>query len=309
MTTIYADFNAMTEDYSISMTTRGSARDIEKFGVHSGDWVWLSDGELQVGARIVEDDNRQLVALPEWDTAVDYYTGEVNYEYLLQAHREFQKLIKMPPGHSPEVERQILELSFQFEHAAPRDLLNMRPGYFAYRRAIALYFLGRLELALIEVDAALASLPDASNFAFLYLDLLRRTNPIKAVEEAERLASMSEASAVILVSAINILASHAEDLPDDQFAPIARRTLDFYERFERSPGRGQVTASLLSLVHFNRGLVLLRLGQTELARAALELAHAIDPYDLTLDEATELVSYGQRAREIAARVRAKPLAA
>jgi hypothetical protein len=50
MTTIYADFNALTEDRSICLSTRGSSEDIKKFGIQPGDRVRLSDGELQVEA-------------------------------------------------------------------------------------------------------------------------------------------------------------------------------------------------------------------------------------------------------------------
>ncbi len=309
MTTIYADFNALTEDHSISMTTLGSRQDLGNFDVRLGDWVWLSDGEMQVGAQIIEDDRHELVAVPEWDTAVDFHFGEVDLDYLTRTYKEFQRLIKLTNGRSPDVERKILELAFQFERAAPPEILNFGAGIYAFRRAMALYHLGKYELALIEIESALASRPDAPNFSFLFLDLLRRTNPPRAVVEAERLASTPDAAVAILAAAINILASHAEDLPDEGFVPIARRTLEFCELFERSPQRGQTSVSLLSLIHFNRGMILLRLGQTESAHAALEFAHALDPINLTLDEATRLVAYDQRAREVAARVREKPLAA
>ena len=71
MTTIYADFNALTEDRSIRLTTRGSWDDIGRFGVRPGDWVRLSDGEMQVTARVAEDPRYGLVGIPSWETLVD----------------------------------------------------------------------------------------------------------------------------------------------------------------------------------------------------------------------------------------------
>jgi hypothetical protein len=72
MTTIYADFNALTEDRSIRLTTRGSQADIQKYGIQPGDWVLLSDGELQVGARIAEDARYGWIGIPSWETMSDF---------------------------------------------------------------------------------------------------------------------------------------------------------------------------------------------------------------------------------------------
>ncbi len=51
MKTMFADFNAMTESEHVRLTTRGSQDDMERLGIKPGEWVWLSDGEMQVGAR------------------------------------------------------------------------------------------------------------------------------------------------------------------------------------------------------------------------------------------------------------------
>jgi formylmethanofuran dehydrogenase subunit D len=71
MTTIHADFNAMTEDRLIRLTTRGSSDDIKRFGVRVGDRVKLSDGELVVEALVAEDSYYGLVGIPAWETMVD----------------------------------------------------------------------------------------------------------------------------------------------------------------------------------------------------------------------------------------------
>lgn len=52
MKTIFTDFNAVTEAEKIRLNCRGSEEDIRLAGVKPGDWVWLSDGEIVVGARL-----------------------------------------------------------------------------------------------------------------------------------------------------------------------------------------------------------------------------------------------------------------
>jgi hypothetical protein len=71
MTTIHADFNALTEDRSICLTTRGSQDDIRKHGVQAGDRIWLSDGELLVEAEVAEDARYGLIGIPSWETMVE----------------------------------------------------------------------------------------------------------------------------------------------------------------------------------------------------------------------------------------------
>ncbi len=67
---MFADFNAMTEVGHVSLATRGSLADLDRFGAQPGDWVWLSDGELIVGAQLVADDRYGMVGIPNWETLV-----------------------------------------------------------------------------------------------------------------------------------------------------------------------------------------------------------------------------------------------
>ena len=50
MKTIFADFNAINTAGNLWLSCRGSERDLQEAGVQVGDWIWLSDGELIVGA-------------------------------------------------------------------------------------------------------------------------------------------------------------------------------------------------------------------------------------------------------------------
>ena len=77
--------------------------------------------------------------------------------------------------------------------------------------------------------------------------------------------------AAVLAECINVLATHADSLPEDQFESIADRILAWADRFDRAPGREQVPALTLALLQFNRGMALLRLGRVEAAREALRL--------------------------------------
>jgi hypothetical protein len=70
MRTIFADFNALTKAEHVRLTTRGCLDDIQKSSVQPEERIWLSDGELQVGARIVEDPTYRLLGIPAWETLV-----------------------------------------------------------------------------------------------------------------------------------------------------------------------------------------------------------------------------------------------
>jgi len=70
MRTIYADFNATTEAGHVSLTTVGSQEDIACAGLRPGDWAWLSDGDLIVGAQLAIDDRHGLVGVADWETLV-----------------------------------------------------------------------------------------------------------------------------------------------------------------------------------------------------------------------------------------------
>jgi hypothetical protein len=68
MKTISADYNAMTEAGHVRLTLPCSQEDILKLGLQTGDWAWLSDSEVMVGAQLAIDDRYGLVGVPDWDT-------------------------------------------------------------------------------------------------------------------------------------------------------------------------------------------------------------------------------------------------
>ena len=80
MKTIFADFNAINAAGNFWLSCRGSERDLREAGVRVGDWIWLSDGELIVGARLALDDVEGPVGIPRWKTLVhlDDFDPDVN---------------------------------------------------------------------------------------------------------------------------------------------------------------------------------------------------------------------------------------
>jgi tetratricopeptide (TPR) repeat protein len=309
MRTVFADFNAMTEAEHVRLNCRGSAEDLGRAGVRPGDSVWLSDGELVVGARVAVDPYYGLVGVPDWDTLVHLDDDESHDFPRLWA--ELQGfLLRQWPGQSLEQEQKIFRLLTIVEGAAPPEMRDVfPPGSLALRRAMALIFQGKPDLARLELEEARKVRPDDPEVDSFYLDALLRTDLEKAVEEADRLANRPGVSAEVLAGCINVLAAHADRLPDDGFQAIATQVLDLSLRFDQSPGRDRIRASALALVHFNRGQIFLRLGQVDQAHREFELAHSIGQVLPEIAEATTLRAYDQRARDLAARVRSRLIAA
>ena len=77
--------------------------------------------------------------------------------------------------------------------------------------------MGKLGLALLEMEEARRARPDDPRFVFVYLDLLRLEDLPSAVSEAETIAESPDVPALVLSACINILATQAEQAADDQF--------------------------------------------------------------------------------------------
>lgn len=306
MKTISADYNATTPGGELRLGSPASLDDLRATNNGPGDWVWLSDGEVLVGGRLRDDPYWGILATPDWETLV--HLDDKDAQDVQRTWVELRPLLT-EEARSPGDVARAFELLTQFDHFAPPLARDARPGHLAFRRAMALHLMGKDELALIEIQDARSSRPGTPLDDLFFLELLRRSSPDRAVKEAETLAHNEGISAVVLAAAITILADRAEDLSQGQFEVAATRTMELCDRFEHAPGRSNISASLLSLVHFNRGMLLLRLGRRGEARQSLELAHAIEPLDAIFIEAARLEVHDQRAREIASRVRSRPLVA
>ena len=300
MRLISADFNAMTEAGYVRLTLPCSREDILRMSLGPGDWAWLSDSEILVGAQLAIDDRYGLVGVPDWDTLV-----HLDDEGADDFNRVSAALNPLLNGEPPSIEEEprILELLTQLEHVAPPQIKDASPGTFAFRRALALRRMGKLGLALLEIEDARRFRPDDPEVVFVHLDLLRLEDFPAAVAEAETVAGSPGVPALVLSACINILSTQAEQAAADQFEPAARRVLDWCRRLDQAPDREQAGESLVALSHFNRGLVLLRAGRVSQAREAFEHAHRIYPEGPMLHEVAGLQTYDRHAREIARSVR------
>ena len=305
MNPIFADFNAMTESGQVRLNCRGSQDDLRAADLHPGDWAWLSDGELMVCGRIDSSPDTGIVAVPDWKTLVHLDDPQD----VADVGQELNDLLKRENPSVDELWR-VFRLLTIFERIAPPAVASqLRPGYFSFRRAVTLFQLQQLDLALIEIQEARRVVQGQPNDDFLLLEILRRASLPQAISKAEELAANPDLDAKVLAECIHVLATHADHLADHQFQAVAETILGLIERFERAPRRDRVRATVLALVQFNRGLILLRLGQIAEAQRSLALAHATNPTLPEIDEAKDWTSYNQRAREIAAQIYARPIAA
>jgi tetratricopeptide (TPR) repeat protein len=300
MMTIFADYNAMTESGHLRLSFKASQNDIANAQLRPGDWAWLSDGEVVVGAQLAIDDRYGLVGVPDWDTLV--HLDEEGADDFDRVRDELNPLVtKGPP--SMEDEPRIFELLTQLEYFAPPQRRGGLPAMLAFRRALALRHMGKLGLALLEVEKARRAHPDDPEVAFVYLDLLRLEDLPSAVVEAETITGLPGVPALVLSACINILATQAERAADDQFESIAERVLGLCRRFEQAPDLDQAGLSLEALSYFNRGFVHLRAGRISQARQAFERARQIYPVHPILDQLARLETYDHHARVVASSVR------
>jgi len=221
MRIIPADYNAATPSGALRLGFRDSRRALSDAGARSGDWAWLNDGEVLVGARLGEDPDYGLVAIPRWETLV--HLDDHEGADFPRVSEELQEAL-LRPGRGLEEEARVFRLLTIFTAIAPPGVLAViPPGYLALRRAGALHFLGEPGLALIEIEEALRSRPGDPDILYFYLETLRRTDPDRALDESRSLADEPGASAPALAACINIwsaaaaLSHGATSCPDSCF--------------------------------------------------------------------------------------------
>ena len=115
----------MTEAGHVRLTLTCSRDDVSRLGLRAGDWAWLSDGEVIVGAQLAIDDRYGLVGVPDWDTIVPLDEEGANDGERIKA--ALVPLLTREPR-SPQDEPRILQLITQFEHAARSNSANRVRG-------------------------------------------------------------------------------------------------------------------------------------------------------------------------------------
>jgi hypothetical protein len=300
MKLVAADFNAATEAGHVRLTLPCSQEDIARLGLGSGDWAWLTDGELIYGAQLAIDDRYGLVGVLDWDTLV--HLDDEGADDFDSVRDELKPLVASDPP-SMEDEPRIFQLLTQLEYYTPPHLRANVPEMLVFRRALALRHMGKLGLALLEIEEVRRVHPDDPEVAFIYLEILRLEDLPSAIAEAEKITESPVVSALVLSACINIFATQADQMPDDQFASAADRVLALCRSFDQAPDRDHAGASLVALSYFNRGIVHLRLGRITQARQAFERTLELCPVGPMLDQLASLQTYDYHAREIARTVR------
>jgi hypothetical protein len=307
MRTVFADYNAATEAGHLRLTFNASQEHIAKAQLRPGDWAWLSDSEVVVGARLQVDEKYGLVGVPDWETLV--HLDDEDSLDVSRVETELQKLLR-EPGRSVEKERRIFQLLTIYDLLASEDAKSETPPQdFSSLRAQTLLLMGKPEPALAEIEAARRQSPGDPDDDGLFLDIVRRVDLPRAVREAQAFAASPDLAAALLAECINVLADHAEKVGGHEFGPVADQILDWSGRFELAGGRDQVPPSTRALLHFNRGMILLRLGRTDAARAAFTRARTSGPIMDGVAEMEAPTAYDERARSLAARIRAATTAA
>jgi len=119
MRTIFADHNAMTESEHLRLNFKASQNDIAKARLRPGDWAWLSDGEVLVGAQLAIDDRYDVVGVPDWDTLVHLDDEDSRNFDVVQPELQ---CLSQKPQQSRDEERRVLELLTISEIIAPKEL-------------------------------------------------------------------------------------------------------------------------------------------------------------------------------------------
>ena len=307
MNPIFADFNAMTESRQVRLTCQGSQDDLRAGGVLPGDWVWLTDGEMEVGARVEADNEGRTYGVPAWDTLV-YLDPEPELSFPT-VWSELERLLDLD-GRTSKDESRVLQLLTWFLALVRSEAKEaIPPGFTEYLRAAVLRALGHYELALQEALKATASNSANEKYLYLYLELLRRTDLNRALHEAHRLVNDPSTGATVLAECVNILAIHMEKLSEQEFDEKFMMMLKWIERFQNAPGIENIRVGLLGQVHFNRGMALLRGNQIQAARGYFEKILELNPRDQVAQQALNLNHYDASARHLAEVYRARSLRA
>ncbi|WZO96026.1 hypothetical protein EP7_002999 [Isosphaeraceae bacterium EP7] len=301
MKTVFADFNAMTEAGDLRLELNGSTRDRREQNIKIGDWVWLSDGELFVGALVRADEQEGVVGTPRWRTLVHLDDDDAkDYSRIaIQLNR-----IQSQPSLDVDAAAQSFRLlTILGSLDAPEGVPRIPRGVFHYCRAVDLSLLDEPQLALVEIVAARNGQSGNPYYDLTYLDILSRVSPALAAEVSLTLAADPNATAKVLAACINVRSQLTLFGSDQRFETAGQEILGWIGRFDRLPDRGDVPASIVALVYLVRGLVLLRSGRRDEAHHVLRIAQQIDPSNPSIAESVGLESFDDQARDIVARLR------
>ncbi len=268
MRVVEADFNARTADDRVRLTTRCSQKSLDRLRVDVGDWVWLTDGEIRVGARI-ESKNGEAVARPAWETLEHLVSDSTG----------------APPPEVVEAGLRRLRRAFAADERDYRDVLRVLPavqehlpgpGRADYLRSRAAQAFGHPELALLAADEALAKEPGKPFLAHHRLMLLKEVDLERAVEEVETLAEQAPLPAILASACAGVLHDHRVTLHGEEAKEVDRSLLRLTYSLDEDSSEPTPSSVLVGL-HVVRGYSFSHLGQREAALAEFSEAIEADP--------------------------------
>jgi tetratricopeptide (TPR) repeat protein len=265
---IHVDLNARTENDRVRLSTRTAAQSLKGHSLQPGEWVWLTDDELRVGAQI-ETANGQFFARPEWKTRLEIVTHEdVSHERVLAARTELERLVLS--GDLRANAEEILRVL----PVARRTLGDSAGWYF---EAQALAALGFFDLALLSAREAVAADPSNPRWTWLELNVRRRISLDDSLIAARTAASAFPRSAIILETFAQILSERARVTPSPRQAQICLEVLDATASMDMDPPGLDPHPIAFGSLRIMRGFALQRLGRMEEAAREFESAVQVNP--------------------------------
>lgn len=210
--------------------------------------------------------------------------------------RSLRELISVlaADSRSREDEAGLLILFRQSERIAPPEFLDEAgPGYFDFQRAMCLSRLGYERLALDLARRALDRSPGDPAYGLLHLELLRRCDLPRALEEAGRLMDLPEVPGHLQAASVIVLATHLDRASDEEFEREFPRLIEWGRRAAASREIGGVA---LPFVLANLGLAYLRHGDIDATRGVFAELEATSPEKFR--GLTALEGYDERARHL-----------
>lgn len=265
MKCINIDFNARTDNDWIRLDTAGARTSLAAANIGPQDtWVWLTDGELRVPARLVDLDV-QPVARPLWEAIEDLPAAEV-----LGADAETQQAL----WQLREMQRtQNWNYRRLFRILPIIERLLPDSGHPLYLRSRAFQALGYPELALAVIEEALQREPQQMVYQHHRFWLLREVNLDRALDEALRLKDRTDLPALLIEACAQTLFADANRRTEPLMHERLLLLLTITDHVDQAPGFETLPASVNASIHVMRGFTLSHLGKP--TPAAEEFTHAI----------------------------------
>lgn len=263
MNTVYADLNARTQDDRIRLDWEASAVTLKRLDPRAGDWIWIGDEDLRVGAQVEVVDGT-IVARPAWETAEDLLEPSELSDREKQTAKEQLRLAIEQPTQVPLA---------QVLHLLPRARPLLPQGFTESLRGQALARAGYPELALLSFDEAIARNPQKVSYRWHRLRLLADFDLPRAVIEADQEIS-NLSSIVILDVCVQVLSNQSRQLHGKDRDNVLSRLLEISGNLTRFADYAEHPEAATSLL-VTRGFAQLARNDRDAARREFSAAIAV----------------------------------